>query len=210
MSEKTYDDVEDNLFEIERQLEEQDAGMSPVRTVDQIVVEEGEKAGVRTYIIIPPLICKFSKSIISPAKKEIEVGQELMYTVGPGTGSFTLGFGQVHMLVQASLKRKQAVMIGTGSGIWSRIHIQDLCTLFTSLITSALSSSSKLPYGKKGYYFAENGSSSWKSIAEKTGEVGKKLGIFESGEVGELSLEDAAEEFYEGSLRDAEAVLGSR
>jgi len=50
------------------------------------------------------------------------------------------------------------------------------------------------PSGKTGYYFAENGASSWKSISEKIGEVGKKIGAFEGSEVGSMSLGEAKEE----------------
>jgi hypothetical protein len=133
----------------------------------------------------------------------------LMTTVGPGTGSFTLGFGQVHMMVQAALKRHQAVMIGAGSGTWSRIHIQDLTSLYL-LLTQAILSSQAPPSGKTGYYFASHGSQSWKSIAEKIGEVGLKIEAFESSVVGNMSLSEAKEEFGYGSERDAEGVLGSR
>ncbi len=46
----------------------------------------------------------------------------LITSVGPGTGFFTLGFGQVHMVAQASLKKKQAVMIGAGSGVSTSVY----------------------------------------------------------------------------------------
>jgi hypothetical protein len=36
------------------------------------------------------------------------------------------------------------------------------------------------------------------------------LGVFESETVGEITLQDAADEFYEGELRDAEGVLASK
>jgi hypothetical protein len=61
-----------------------------------------------------------------------------------------------------------------------------------------------------GYYFAENGASSWKSISEKIGEVGKKIGAFDGSEVGSMSLGEAKEQFGYGSERDAEGVVGSR
>jgi hypothetical protein len=113
------------------------------------------------------------------------------------------------MMVQAALKRHQAVMIGTGSAIWSRVHILDLTTLYL-LLTQAILSSNAPPSCKTGYYFASHGSQSWKSIAEKIGEVGKKIGAFDSSEVGEMTLGEAAEEFGYASERDAEGVLGSR
>ncbi len=52
---KTYSDVGDNIFEIERNFPD---SHSPVRRVNQLVVEMGEKEGVKTHIVAPPLICK--------------------------------------------------------------------------------------------------------------------------------------------------------
>ncbi|KAE9381141.1 NAD(P)-binding protein [Stipitochalara longipes BDJ] len=184
---KTYSDLNDDIFEIEKNFEKEEPKWSPVRTVNQFVIETGEKLGVKTYIVVPPLI------------------------FGPGTGSFTLGFGQIHMMVQAALKRKQAVMVGKGSGVWSRIHILDLTTLYFLLVQATLSPDSKspVPSGEKGYYFASHGAQSWESIGEKIGEVGKKIGAFESSEVGSMNLGEAKEEFGYSSERDAEGVVGS-
>ncbi|PMD64312.1 NAD dependent epimerase/dehydratase family protein [Hyaloscypha bicolor E] len=185
VDEKTYSDVSDDVFELEKMFEREEAGWSPVRSVNQLVVESGERLGVKTYIVVPPLI------------------------FGPGTGSFTLGFGQVHMMVQAALKRKQAVMVGAGSGVWSRIHILDLTSLYFLLTQAILDKKPDLRSGKKGFYFVENGTSSWKGIAERISVVGKKIGAFESEEVGKMSLGEAKEEFGYGSERDAEGVVGS-
>lgn len=101
---KIYSDIDDNIFEVEQAIPD---NFSPVRTVDQIVVELGEKEGVKTYIIPPPLI------------------------YGPGTGFFTLGFGQVHMVAQMSIKRKRAVTVGPGSGVRTcNYHLINLLMIF--------------------------------------------------------------------------------
>jgi hypothetical protein len=57
VDEKTYSDISDNVFELEKMFEREEAGWSPVRSVNQFVVESGERLGVRTYIVAPPLIC---------------------------------------------------------------------------------------------------------------------------------------------------------
>ncbi|KAG4437897.1 hypothetical protein IFR05_006616 [Cadophora sp. M221] len=176
---KVYSDVGDDIFSIEKNFSD---SHSPVRQVDQLVVETGEKEGVKTYIVPPPLI------------------------FGRGTGSFTLGVGQVHMITQLSLKKKQSVMLGSGSG--NRVHILDLTDLFTLLIRAILDGKS-LPFGKTGYYFVENGFQTWKSISEGIGKAGKELGAFETEEVGEITMQEAADEFYNGDLRHAEGVLAS-
>ena len=67
-----------------------------------------------------------------------------------------------------------------------------------------------LPSGKAGYYFTENGSQSWKTIADDIGKAGNGLGVFETDEVGSIGLEEVAREFFDGNLRDAEGVLGSK
>jgi hypothetical protein len=54
---KTYSDIDDNVFEIEKTFEKDEPGWSPVRSVNQFVVETGEQLGVKTYIVVPPLIC---------------------------------------------------------------------------------------------------------------------------------------------------------
>ncbi|KAK0119249.1 hypothetical protein ONS95_008100 [Cadophora gregata] len=126
---KVYSDVDDDIFEIEKNFPD---SHSPVRDVDLAVVDLGEKEGVKTYVVAAPLI------------------------FGRGTGSFTLGVGQVHQMTQLSLNKKQSVMLGDGSGIWSRVHILDLTDLFTLLIRAILDGKA-LPTGKTGYYFVENG-----------------------------------------------------
>lgn len=55
---KIYSDTED-IFEIEKEFEKKEEGWSPVRSVNQFVIAEGEKLGVKTYIVVPPLICTF-------------------------------------------------------------------------------------------------------------------------------------------------------
>ncbi|TVY59233.1 hypothetical protein LCER1_G000238 [Lachnellula cervina] len=174
---------DEDMYEFEKTHPET---LSPVRNVDLRVVELGEQHGVQTYIIVPPLI------------------------FGPGTGWFTLGVGQVHQMMQLALKKKQAVMLGSGSGIWSRIHILDLSRLFYLLVVAILDHKSDLPSGETGYYFAENGSQSWKSIAEKIGHAGKQIGAFKTDQITKIELQEAADEFFGSNIRDAEGVLGSK
>jgi hypothetical protein len=195
-----HSDVDEDIYLLEKNFLE---SYSPVRKVDQFVVDFGEMNGVKTYIVPPPLICEchipFTSFFLIPP-------------VGRGTGPFgkaSKGSGQVHMMVQLALERKEAVMMGSGSGIWNRIHVKDLSHLYFLLLSKAISGQD-LPSGKTGYYFAENGFQSWKSIAEGISKAGKERGLFQNEEVGDISLEEVAKVFYDGDLRDAEAVLGSK
>lgn len=78
------------------------------------------------------------------------------------------------------------------------------------LLVSAILSGNHASHGKEGYYFAENGFQSWKSIAEAIGTLGNGLGIFETSKVGDIDMQEVGDVFYGGSLRDAEAVLASK
>jgi len=69
----------DDIYSLEKNFPE---SFSPVREVDLFVVEFGESKEVNTYIIPPPLI------------------------FGRGTGLFTEGVGQVHMMTQLALKKE--------------------------------------------------------------------------------------------------------
>ena len=91
---------------------------------------------------------------------------------------------------------------------WSRVHILDLSNLYLLLLQSVLKK--ETPSGRQGYYFAEDGIQSWKYIAEEIARVGKALGIFENDKVGAIELQEVADVFYKGSLRDAEGVLASK
>lgn len=61
-----------------------------------------------------------------------------------------------------------------------------------------------------GYFFAENGSQSWKTISETIGRVGKDCSVFASEKVRDISLQDAADEYFDGNLKDTESVLASK
>ena len=52
---RAYSDLEDDIFKIEQEWPEPH---SPVRKVNQLVVNLGEAKGIKTYIVAPPLICK--------------------------------------------------------------------------------------------------------------------------------------------------------
>ena len=49
-----HSDVDENIYEVEKKFPD---SHSPVRKVNQLVVELGETEGVKTYIVPPPLIC---------------------------------------------------------------------------------------------------------------------------------------------------------
>jgi hypothetical protein len=54
VDDRIYNDQLDDIYAIEKEFPD---NYSPVRVVDQLVVDLGEKSGVKTYIVPAPLIC---------------------------------------------------------------------------------------------------------------------------------------------------------
>ncbi|RDW66477.1 NAD dependent epimerase family protein [Coleophoma cylindrospora] len=178
-----HSDLKEDIFMMEKTFPE---SYSQVRAINQVVVHTGEREHVKTYIVIPPLI------------------------FGTGTGLFATSNSQVGSIVELSLAHqpRQAVVVGKGEGVWSRVSIVDVSHLFYLLVQAVGSASP--PFGKEGYYFVENGSQSWMSISQKIGEVFKAKGIASTDEVAGITLKEAGDALYGGSEREAEAILASK
>ena len=73
-----YSDVDENIYEIERDFPD---SHSPVRKVNQLVVGLGETEGVKTYIVPPPLICTSHgiQSDHSPTLRVLEPSQPFRF-----------------------------------------------------------------------------------------------------------------------------------
>jgi hypothetical protein len=82
--------------------------------------------------------------------------------------------------------------------------------MYLLLTEAIINRTTSLPSGQQGYYYAENGSQSWKRITEEIGRVGKKESLFESDEVATIDLKEVADIFYGGDLRGAESILASK
>jgi hypothetical protein len=202
-----YSDISDDIYAIEKNFPETH---SPVRKVNQLVVALGEELRVKTYLVPAPLICESqfastrSFHLISPMLKTLQVG--------PPPGILTTSYDtQVKTMIQQALELRKAIILGSGEGIWNRIHIRDLGSLFLTLVEKILyDPSADIPSGQTGYYFVENGFQSFKSIAQRTAQTGKALGVLDTDEVTSMGLQEFAERFYAGDVRLAESILASK
>ncbi|SPO06805.1 uncharacterized protein DNG_09499 [Cephalotrichum gorgonifer] len=103
------------------------------RTTDVKAIETGEKTGVRTYIIMPPLIYR------------------------RGTGFFNQRSQQIPMLIRKAIKAGRAEYIAPGTVPIDHVHVADFTVLFEAVLARALTDD-QLPSGRNGYFFAEAGS----------------------------------------------------
>ena len=154
------------------------------RNVDLFVINSADANPLlKSVIIIPPLI------------------------YGIGTGLFNRNSIQVPSLVRAALKRHKAETIGPGEATWNNVHIDDLCDAYMIILDHLLAAygpdaksdvqpSPYLTLGRTGYYFAENGSNTWRQIAEKIGEVLYKKGIAKSPEVTSFPDDEVESNIY--------------
>ena len=148
----------------------------PQRTTDVVVVDTGIQENIPTYILMPPTI------------------------YGKGTGNFNKRSIQIPVMCHASLRCRQSVVVGDGSGVIDHVHVVDLAQLYENMLW-ALLAGTKLPSGKDGIYFCETGRHSWREIAEGVAKAGTEDGVLDTDEVRSVSLEEGSG-FFEGSLAE--------
>ncbi|KAM0548037.1 hypothetical protein ACHAPJ_010095 [Fusarium lateritium] len=179
---RTFSDNEEGIYEYE--IEREVTEPYGQRTADVTVVETGEKLGVRTYIIMPPLVW------------------------GTGTGHFHRISHQIPELIQNATQSKKLEYISPGTSTLGHVHVTDLAALFKTVLVNAVKDSS-LPAGKKGYFFANTGRHTWLEVAQRLAKAGHELGHLESPEPVGVSLPRVAAKLYNGDEVQAERVHAS-
>ena len=155
------------------------------RQTDLTVIETGLKVGVKTYIIMSPLI------------------------YGIGKGHFNQQSIQEPAMIKAALKTKQVEVIGSGKASWDHVHVVDLAKLY-EIIVQKLLAGEDLPSGENGIYFSENGHHTWLEVAEGLAHALYTLGVSKTEEVKSVSLEEAADKWAGGDTLLAELGFASK
>lgn len=160
---RVYSDATDDIYEYEK-------GRGPYgqRITDIVVVETGEKLDIPTYIVVPPTI------------------------YGEGNGPVATISQQVPNLAREAIKRKQAIVIGNGGGIWNHVHILDLAPLYTLILEGILAGRQDLPSGRKGIFFAETGEHTWLDISRGVADACFARGLLPTKEVRHVDPTEAA------------------
>ncbi|KAI0413245.1 hypothetical protein F5X98DRAFT_352464 [Xylaria grammica] len=177
-----FSDKRDDLYSYMKWLE----NMKPYaqRTTDLKVVDAGEKADVKTYIIKAPLI------------------------YGRGTGLFNNKSVHIPMLIRGAIAAGQPEYIGQGTGIWDDVHVIDVAAFFELLLKKILNNED-IPTGLKPFFFVQSIRHSWKELAEGLAEAGLKKNILKSTETQSIGLAEAAGKYTGGSTHLAEIALAS-
>lgn len=162
---REFDDVADDVYAYERMRE----NLRPYhqRTTELEVIDKGLELGVKTLVMMPPLI------------------------FGKGTGLFNQISVQIPVYVEAALYHGKGVVVGEGKGEIDHVHVEDLAALYEIVLLEILENGgSRLPQGRKGIMFAANGRHTWMEVAS-----GVAHAVFNDDSVEGLSLEDAARAF---------------
>ena len=139
--EREFDDVKDDINSYEREREA--LHPYPQRTTELSVVDEGLKLGVKTVVMMPPLI------------------------YGCGTGLFNTRSVQVPIYINSALDHGRMVVLAEGKGVCDHVHVEDLAELYRIVLEEVLERDGKsLPTGKEGVIFGGNGRQTWMEVAQ--------------------------------------------
>lgn len=165
VEDREFDDLRDDVYGYERMRN--DLRPYHQRTTELGIIDRSLELGVRTVVVMPPLV------------------------FGRGKGLFNRVSVQIPVYVEAALRRDQAVVVGEGSGELDHVHVEDLAELYAILVEEILENGGeRLPRGKKAILFASNGRHTWMEVAQR---VAHAMG--EEGRVVNLSLEEGAQAF---------------
>ena len=138
------------------------------RTSELGVIDEGGKTGVKTLVIMSPLI------------------------YGLGTGKFNRLTIQVPSYIRGTLSLRHGLVIGDGKGEWDHVHIDDLVRLYELVLLKMMNGGKDLPFGESGIIFSEAGRHTWGEVAKLVAEAAYAEGKIKSPEVKSVSLKVGA------------------
>ncbi|KAJ7775114.1 nucleoside-diphosphate-sugar epimerase [Mycena metata] len=153
------------------------------RPVDKLVFEAAATHGahIHTAIMCPPDI----------------------YGCGHGPG-ITQSF-MVPFFYDAILEHKAAFYIAKGENVRSVVHIDDVMSLYVHVVEEAVRALDTGNvrdecWGKNGFYFHSSSELVWKDTAAATGKIMASLGLINSSEPKEASVEEVGKMFGGGGL----------
>ncbi|KAI0331859.1 NAD-P-binding protein [Cubamyces sp. BRFM 1775] len=124
---------------------------APHRPVDLLVVAaDAEDRYARTHIVMPSVVYGVAKGPL------VDAGVMNPHTI------------IVPIFVRGALKRGNVGVMGKGITRWGNVHIDDLADLYIRMVDVILEdpATEKISHGREGYFFADNGELSMRSVLE--------------------------------------------
>lgn len=173
----------DNIIKLEEKLQAQ--WPFPQRATDLRVMSAAAGSWVKAYIIMPPDVYGF------------------------GTGMFAKTTPQIEDMARDALKHGQAAYIRNEDGIVGYVHVADLATLYVMLLDKLLDDDAAAS-ASEGIYFCSAGTHSWQETMGRIGEIGFRDSHLVSAVPKAVSINEAAERWSGGDVRDVRMGYCSR
>jgi nucleoside-diphosphate-sugar epimerase len=133
------------------------------RTAELGVINAGLETGVRTLVIMSPMI------------------------YGIGTGLFNQHSMQIPRITRSVLQHGKGFVLGTGAGVWDNVHIADLGELYTLVLVKYLDQDPQVPTGKEGIIFSGSRRHTWREVSQHVADEAYAKGKISSPAIQELS-----------------------
>ena len=176
-----FDDAKDDIYGYEQQREALDP--YPQRTTELGVIDAGLDLGVKTLVIMSPLI------------------------YGIGNGLFNKISVQIPAYITSILTHQRAAVVAEGKGVWGYVHVEDLAELYKIAVVDVLENAGKnLPVGKKGIIFSDNGRFTWREVVQGVVDVLHEQGKVPDRQVESVSLAEGAKLMNVLGMQDEKIV----
>ncbi|CAE6439167.1 unnamed protein product [Rhizoctonia solani] len=148
------------------------AGIPPEahhRDVDLEIFAAHERGDVDAYIIAPSCI------------------------YGVGDGPVKRISQQIPVMINISIKHKQAVYVGKGTNVWGNVHINDLVKLYELVLQHAISvrdGQTPRPAKFENFYFGSAGEHVWGDIAKQLGPLLHQKGKADTPEARSITADE--------------------
>jgi len=156
------------------------APTQPHRNVDLELLKADREGYIKAYFILPSTIWGIAEGVL------VERGIQNPHSQ------------QVPMLIRTSLDRGRAGMVGKGVNIWPNVHIKEVADLYILLLARVLQEPDKVPHGREGFYFAENGEHTFYEVSKAIGEGLVAIGKSPDAEPSSFSKEEI-DKYFSGN-----------
>ncbi|KAG8156616.1 hypothetical protein KVR01_013567 [Diaporthe batatas] len=136
------------------------------RNTELLIQDAWTARGVKTAVVCPPMIH------------------------GRGTGPGRTDSMVFPALVSASVQTGSTFYYGSGTNIYSKVHIEDVAQVFSKLVEAAANGGEGADWGHDGYYFLTSEEVNQKDIAVAAGKILKQKGLVPTEEPKQLTLEE--------------------
>ncbi|KAL1848915.1 hypothetical protein Daus18300_013424 [Diaporthe australafricana] len=135
------------------------------RNTELLIQDAWTQRQVKTAVVCPPIIH------------------------GRGTGPGRINSVFYPSLLSASIETGSTFYYGSGTNVYSRVHVDDVAQVFVKLVESAARGGEGADWGREGYYFLTSEEVNQKEIAVAAGKILKRKGLVATEEPKQVTLE---------------------